>query len=88
LFSLLRKDTDFVWKETCQHALDELKVKVYEAPVLRGHDRTLPFHISMDTSGNVVRSILKQLEGKYPYAIYYVNKNLSPVELNYTVTEK
>jgi hypothetical protein len=32
--------------------------------------------------------VLGQLEGKYPYAIYYVSKNLSPVELNYMVTEK
>ena len=29
-----------------------------------------------------------QHEGNAPYAIYYISKNLSPVELNYTVTEK
>jgi hypothetical protein len=32
--------------------------------------------------------ILRQREGQDPYAIYFVSKNLSPTELNYTVTEK
>jgi hypothetical protein len=34
LFSLLTKDYEFLWTDTCQHALDELKIKVFEAPVL------------------------------------------------------
>lgn len=29
-----------------------------------------------------------QREDNFPYAIYFVGKNLSPAELNYTVTEK
>ena len=32
--------------------------------------------------------VLGQPEDKKPYAIYYIRKNLTPVELNYTVTEK
>jgi len=31
---------------------------------------------------------LVQLEDKKPYAIYYISKNLTPAELNYTVTKK
>jgi hypothetical protein len=32
--------------------------------------------------------ILGQREGQISYTIYFVNKNLSPTEVNYTVTEK
>jgi len=28
------------------------------------------------------------MEGKNTYAIYYVSKNISPIEINYTVTKK
>ena len=36
----------------------------------------------------VVGVVLGQLEENKPYAIYYIDKKLTPVELNYTVTEK
>jgi len=88
LFSLLSKDIEFVWTYTCQHVLEKLKIKVYEAPILQCSDWSLPFHISADALYIVVRSVLGQIEGKDPYAIYYVSKNLSSAELNYTVTKK
>jgi hypothetical protein len=68
--------------------LYELKVKVSEDPVLRGPNWTLPFHISMNASDTTIREVLGQLKEKYPYAIYYVSKNLLPAKLNYMVTEK
>jgi len=48
----------------------------------------LPFQISSDASDTAIGAVLGQEEDKKPYAIYYISKNLSPVELNYTVTEK
>jgi hypothetical protein len=88
LFSLLSKDTKFVWAEICQHALDELKFKVSKYPILRGPDWTLPFHIYTDASDIAVRVVLIQLKRKGPYAIYYASKNFFPTKLNYTVTKK
>lgn len=35
-----------------------------------------------------IEVVLGQEEDRKPYAIYYISKNLSPVELNYTITEK
>lgn len=32
-------------------------------------------------------SCSRTLEGNYSYIIYYINKNISPTKLNYTVTE-
>jgi len=55
---------------------------------MRGPNWSLPFHICTDASDIALGAILGQRENRVPYAIYFVNKNLSPTELNYTVTEK
>jgi len=39
-------------------------------------------------SNKAIGVALGQVEEKLPYAIYFVSKNLSKAELNYTVTEK
>eukprot|EP00253_Pinus_taeda_P030041 PITA_30041 len=41
-----------------------------------------------DASNKAIGVALGQVEEKLPYAIYFVSKNLSKAELNYTVTEK
>ena len=48
----------------------------------------LPFHISSDASDTTIGAVLGQEEDNLPYAIYFISKNMSPAELNYTVTEK
>ena len=58
------------------------------APVLRGPNCSLPFHISSDASDLAIGAALGQEENKQSCVIYYISKNLSSVELNYTVTEK
>jgi hypothetical protein len=88
MFGLLIKDVDFSWTEQCQTAFETLKDKLYVAPVLRGPNWTLPFHISTDASDTAIGGVLGQKEDQQSYAIYFVSKNLSPTELNYTVTEK
>ena len=88
LFGLLAKDVEFRWTDDCQKALNELKDKLVSAPVLRGPNWALPFHIHTDASNKALGAALGQIEQKLPYAIYFVSKNLSKAELNYTVTEK
>ena len=58
------------------------------APILRGPDWSLPFHISTDASETVIEGVLGQEEGQSPYAIYFISTNLTPAKLNYTITEK
>ena len=82
------KDVEFVWSEACQIAFVKLKEKLSIAPILRGPNWTLPFHISSDASDIAIGAVLGQQDGQVPYAIYYISKNLAPAELNYTVTEK
>eukprot|EP00253_Pinus_taeda_P014502 PITA_14502 len=76
------------WTDDCQWALNELKDKLVSAPILRGPNRALPFHIHTDASNKAIGAALGQVEEKLPYAIYFVSKNLSKAEMNYIVTEK
>ena len=85
---MLIKDAEFQWTKSCQNAFEILKAKLLVAPILRGRDWTLPFHISIDTSDMAIRGFLGKKEGKLPYAIYFISKNISLAELNYIVTEK
>ena len=68
------KDAQFVWSEACQKAFDKLKEKLSTAPILRGPNWTLPFHISSDASNMAIGAVLGQQDGEVPYAIYYVSK--------------
>ena len=88
LFELLVKDVNFIWEESCQKAFEDLKLKLSKTPILRGPNSTLPFHISIDASDSALRVVLGQKEEQLHYAIYFNSKNLTPAELNYTVTEK
>jgi len=88
LFGVFGKDAEFIWTDNCQEALDTLKSKLVTAPILRGPNWALPFHIHAYASNKVIGEALGQIDEKLPYAIYFVSKNLSKVELNYTVTEK
>ena len=56
--------------------------------MLKGPNWDLPFQISLDASDTAIGVVLRQEEDKKPHAIYYISKNLSPAELNYTITEK
>ena len=58
------------------------------APILRGPDWSLPFHIYSDASDTAIVGVLIQKAGQAPYAIYFISKNLTPSELNYTITKK
>lgn len=58
------------------------------APILRGQNWSLPFHICTDALNTTLGVVLGQREDYSPYAIYFVRKNLSPGELNYIVTKK
>jgi len=88
LFVLLMKNVEFKWTNSCQEAFNTPKHQLSTTPILRGPDWTLPFHISSDASDTTIGAVLGQEENHLPYAIYFISKNMTPTELNYTVTEK
>jgi hypothetical protein len=62
MFGLLIKNVDFLWTEKCQTAFETLKDKMYVAPVLRGANWALPFHISIDASDMKIGGVLGKKE--------------------------
>jgi hypothetical protein len=88
MFGLLIKDIDCFCTEQCQTTIETLKAKLSVAPVLRGPNWTLPFHISIDAFDTTIGGLIGQKEDQQSYAIYFIRKNLSPAELNYIVIEK
>ena len=88
MFWILAKDSEFSWSIAYQQSFETLKEKLVQAPVLRGPNSSLPFHISFDAPDTSIGATLGQEEDKQSYAIYFTSKKLSPAELNYTVTKK
>ena len=88
LFVLLTKNAEFKWTDDCEKEFNELKHQLSIPPILRGPDWALPFHISSDASDTPIGAVLGQEENSLPYAIYFISENMTPSELNYTVTEK
>lgn len=85
---MLAKDSEFSWTTACKQAFEALKEKLVHTPFLRGPNWSLPFHLSSDASDTTIGTTLGQEENQQSYAIYFISKNLSPVQLNYIVTEK
>jgi len=88
LLYALTSNIVFLWTEKCERAFQDLKKLVSTTLVFRGPNWDFPFQISSDASDIAIGAVLGHEEDKKPYAIYYINKNLSLAELNYTVTEK
>ncbi|XP_059068671.1 uncharacterized protein LOC131859137 [Cryptomeria japonica] len=82
------KDVVFSWTPECQEAFETIKTKLVTTPVLRGPNWELPFHIHTDASDASMGAVLGQKEDNLFYSIYYINKNFTREEINYTVTEK
>ena len=75
MFKLLTIDAHFVWDSQCQTTFEILKEKLSTTPMLQGPNWSLPFHISTNASDTT-------------HSIYFISKNLTPTECNYTITEK
>ena len=58
LFQLLTKDAEFLWTEDCETTFTKIKGLVCTAPILRGPDWELPFHIHYDSSQTTVGDVL------------------------------
>lgn len=59
LYSLLTKDVEFEGIATCEEAFSKLKGSLTQAPVLKGPDWSLPFHIHTDASYFAIGAFLE-----------------------------
>ncbi|KAL5550681.1 hypothetical protein UlMin_000857 [Ulmus minor] len=88
LYSLLAKDTPFVFDDSCIQAFDKLKHLLTSTPIIRPPDWNLPFEIMCDASDYAIGAVLGQRVNRLPYVIYYASKTLIDAQLNYSTTEK
>jgi hypothetical protein len=70
-----------------QQGFETIKDKFSVATVVQGPNWALQFHIHTNASNKFVGEILGQYENNKPYEIYFISKNSTGVELNYSVTK-
>ena len=58
LFTFFMKDVQFIWNDACQTTFTELKKRMSIAPILRGGNWDLPFHISSYASDTTIGAVL------------------------------
>ncbi|CAL1400329.1 unnamed protein product [Linum trigynum] len=79
LTKLLRKNTKYVWDESCQKSFDELKKRLTTAPVLALPSSQGEFVVYSDVSYQGLGCVLMQ-DGR---VIAYASRQLRPHEVNY-----
>ena len=73
MFKLLTKDVNFYWDSFYQNDFDTLKEKPCIAPVLRGPNWSIPFHISTDASDTALGAVLGHKDNQITHAIYFIS---------------
>ncbi|GET61173.1 enzymatic polyprotein, putative [Rhizophagus irregularis DAOM 181602=DAOM 197198] len=87
--SLLRKDEKFEWGIKQHEALEILKRKLTEEPVLRQPDWLRKFILITDASGVGLGAVLAQKDDKgQEYVIEYASKSLNRTEQRWPITEQ
>ena len=88
LHQLTKQNAEFKWTDECQVALDTLKNKLVEAPVLVYPDFDIGFVLETDASYQGLGAVLSQkLEDKLLHPVSFSSRALSPSEKSYAVTE-
>ncbi len=88
LTSLLKKDEPFVWTETQDTAMGQLKQRLCSAPCLAYPDPEKEFYLDAGFSNQCLSAGLYQLHDKDKRVVAYASKTLLPPECKYSNCEK
>src|ERR1051325_10896018 len=89
LNKLLKKNIKYKWTQEQQKALDTLKQKLIDYPILIQPDFEKPFILAVDASGYALGAVLSQLNEEGNEAmIAYASKTMNKAEQNYPITEQ
>ncbi|GAQ93446.1 hypothetical protein KFL_015370020 [Klebsormidium nitens] len=85
LNKLLQKDVPWRWTAEAQHAFEQLKVKLTEAPILRRPNFALPFELHTDWSAEGLGAVLAQRdEENKEFVVAYASRSNNRTERNYS----
>ncbi|GET67413.1 retroviral-like aspartic protease 1 [Rhizophagus irregularis DAOM 181602=DAOM 197198] len=88
IMELTRKNVPFMWTDKQQEALEELKEKLINYPILQHPNFEKEFILITDASGEGLGAILEQLdENKREIVISYASRSLVNAEKRYPITE-
>ncbi|GET61787.1 retroviral-like aspartic protease 1 [Rhizophagus irregularis DAOM 181602=DAOM 197198] len=88
IMELTRKNVPFVWTDKQQKALEELKKKLINYPILQHPNFEKEFILITDASGEGLGAILEQLdENNREIVISYASRSLVNAEKRYPITE-
>ncbi|CAB5366666.1 unnamed protein product [Rhizophagus irregularis] len=88
IMELTRKNDPFIWTDKQQKALEEIKERLINYPILQHPDFEKEFILITDASGEGLGAILEQLdENNREIVISYASRSLINAEKNYPITE-
>lgn len=88
LTDLLKKNTNFAWKNEQDTAFQTLRKALCSQPVLQYPDFTWPFLVTTDASGYAVGGVLSQGTVENDLPIAYTSRLLNDAKRNYSTLEK
>ena len=88
LYELLRKNAKYIWSERQSEAVDTLKQKLVEAPILVYPDFSKKFIIHTDASLKGIGAVLMQVHDETLKPISYVSKCLNEAQRKYSATKR
>ena len=87
LYKLLRKGVTFNCTFAQTEAINSLKGKLSNSPILKFPDYTLPFHPFTDASNVGIGAVLMQAHDQYLLPIAYIFKSLDETQQSYLTTK-
>lgn len=86
--NLLRKNSKFLWTDSCTAAFEKLKEFLVTAPVMNCPDFSRQFSIQTDASDYGLGAVLVQEYSDGERAISYISRSLNKNERKFSATEK
>ena len=88
LRDLLKKETDWIWKEPQEKAFQTVKKQLSSTPVLAQCSPDKPTKVSVDESSYGLGGVLLQKEENDWKPVFYASRSLTPTEQRYAQVEK
>lgn len=86
--NLLRKNSPFVWSETCKSAFETIKEYLVSSPVISCPDFDKPFIIQTDASDYGLGAVLTQDFPDGEHVVSFISRSLTKSERKFSATEK